>query len=321
MNMTLQQLKYVVEIVNSGSMNEASKHLFISQPSLSNAIKELENELGFELFIRTNRGITLSVGGTEFLGYARQVTEQMALLESRYLNSKPPRCHFSVSTQHYSFAVNAFVNLIKQYSYEEYEFTLRETRTYEIVSDVKNLRSELGILCLSSFNAKVMEKLFLENNLVFQPLFEAKPHIFISTKNPLADKEFVTLDDLQEYPCLSFEQGEYNSFYFSEEILSTIFHKKSISVSDRATLFNLLIGLNGYTISTGIISAELNGTDITAIPLKADEAIKVGWISHKSITLSRLGAIYLDELKKVIDGYDLYADNPLEIQDMGSYPK
>lgn len=311
MKMTLQQLKYVVEIVNRGSMSEAAKYLFISQPSLSNAIKELEKELGFELFIRTNRGITLSVNGTEFLGYARQVVEQANLLESRYLSSKPPRCHFSVSTQHYSFAVNAFVNLIKQYGYEEYEFTLRETRTFEILEDVKSLRSELGILYLSSFNENVMGKLFLENNLVFHPLFQAKPHIFLSTKNPLAGKEHVTLEDLQPYPCLSFEQGEHNSFYFSEEILSTVFRKKSVFVSDRATLFNLLIGLNGYTISTGIISTELNGTNIVAVPLKVDETIQVGWISHKSVSLSRLASIYLDGLKKVIDEYGLCVDNAL----------
>lgn len=298
--MTLQQLKYIIEIVKSSSMSEAAKRLYISQPSLSNSVKELENELGIELFIRSNRGISLSTEGAEFLGYARQVVEQAELLETRYLNKKPVRQHFSVSTQHYSFAVNAFVNLIKQYSYEEYEFTLRETRTYEIIEDVKNLRSEIGILYLSSFNRKVIEKLLKESGLVYQPLFRANPHIFVSTKNPLADRSFINLEDLRSYPCLSFEQGEYNSFYFSEEILSTEFRKKSIFVSDRATLFNLLIGLNGYTISTGILSAELNGTDIISVPLKIDEIIQVGWISHKDINLTQLGNIYINELKKIV---------------------
>ena len=305
--MTLQQLKYIIAIVNCGSMNEAAKRLFITQPSLSNAVKELENELGIELFLRTNKGILLSTEGSEFLGYARQVIEQAELLETRYLNSKPMRRHFSVSTQHYSFAVNAFVNLIKQNGYEEYEFTLRETRTYEILEDVKSLRSEIGIVYLSSFNKKVLDKLLMESNLVFTPLFEAAPHIFISTKNPLASREFVNLEDLEPYPCLSFEQGEYNSFYFSEEILSTVFRKKNIFVSDRATLFNLLIGLNGYTISTGILSTELNGTDIISIPLKVDESILIGWVSHKSMTLSKFGKKYIDELKEVINenGFDL----------------
>lgn len=299
--MTLQQLKYIIEIANCGSMSEAAKRLYISQPSLSNAVKELEKELGLKIFIRTNRGISLSKEGTEFLGYARQVNEQAALLESRYLNAKPVKRHFSVSTQHYSFAVNAFVNLIKQYSYEEYEFTLRETRTYEIIEDVKRQRSEIGILYLSVFNRNVMEKLLKESEIAFHLLFQAAPHIFVSKNNPLAKKQYVTLEDLQAYPCLSFEQGEYNSFYFSEEILSTVFRKKSIFVSDRATLFNLLIGLNGYTISTGIISSELNGSDIKAVPLRADETINVGWISHKNLSLSPLGAIYIDELKKIVD--------------------
>ncbi len=296
--MTLQQLKYVIEIVGSGSISVAAKRLYITQPSLSNALKELEKELGFEIFLRTNRGIALSAEGTEFLGYARQVTEQAQLLEARYLHTKPARRRFSVSAQHYSFAVNAFVSLVKQYGYEEYEFTLRETRTHEILEDLRTLRSEIGILYLSSFNEKVIEKLLMEINLVFHPLFTAKPHIFVSKKNPLADKESVTLDDLRHYPCLSFEQGEYNSFYFSEEIFSTVFRKQSIFVSDRATLFNLLIGLNGYTISTGVLDAELNGSDIVAVPLDADELIRVGWIAPKNYVLSRLGNLYISELQK-----------------------
>lgn len=301
--MTLQQLKYVINIADSGSMNEASKRLFISQPSLSNAVKELEKELGFRLFLRTNKGIILSSQGAEFMGYARQVTEQAQLLEARYTD-KPARRHFSVSTQHYSFAVNAFVDLIKHYGYDEYEFTLRETRTYEILDDVKNLRSEIGIIYLSTFNEKVLIKLIKESELEFHPLFTSKPHIFVSTKNPLAKKKYVTTEDLQQYPCLSFEQGSYNSFYFSEEILSTMFRKQSIYVSDRATLFNLLIGLNGYTICTGIISAELNGDNIVAIPLHADEIMRIGWVSHKNIALSTLGAVYIEELKNTIGEYN-----------------
>ncbi len=301
--MTLQQLKYVIEVVNCGSINEAAKKLFISQPSLSNAIKDLEAEIGIEIFLRSAKGITLSIDGSEFLGYARQVVEQAGLLEQRYLHQKPSRQLCAISTQHYAFAVNAFVNLIKGSGAEEYEFTLRETRTYEIIEDVKNLRSEIGILYMNPFNQKVIEKLLRENRLNFHPLFTASPHIFISTRNPLAAQTSVTLEDLQEYPYLSFEQGEFNSFYFSEEILSTVFHKKSIHVSDRATLFNLLIGLNGYTISTGIVSADLNGDNITSVPLQVDDRIQVGWIASHQIQLSKQARLYLDELKKVIQDY------------------
>jgi len=298
--LTLQQLKYVIEIANRGSMNEAAKRLFISQPSLSNAMKDLEEELGITIFERTNKGITLSKEGAEFLGYARQVVEQAELLESRYLNAKPAPQHFSVSTQHYAFAVNAFVNLVNEYGQEEYELALRETKTHEIIEDVKTMRSEIGILYLNEFNSKVINKLLQSANLEFNPLFTAKPHIFISVYNPLAKLPAVTIDQLRPYPYLSFEQGEYNSFHFAEEILSTLSHPKSIRVTDRATLFNLLIGLNGYTISTGVLSADLNGNEIIPVPLECDESIRVGWIHHKNVSLSKLASAYVEELKRAI---------------------
>jgi len=299
-SLTLQQLKYVIEVSNQGSINEAAKRLFISQPSLSNAIRELEEEMQIVIFKRSNKGISLSKEGVEFLSYARQVVEQAELLESRYLNAKPSPQHFSISTQHYAFAVNAFVSLVREYGHDEYEFALRETQTYEIIEDVKSLRSEIGILYLNEFNGKVINKLLKAANLQFNSLFTAKPHIFISSRNPLAEQSIVTIEQLQHYPYLSFDQGEYNSFHFSEEILSTMTRRKSIRVNDRATLFNLLIGLNGYTISTGVLSADLNGNEIIPVPLDCDEIINVGWISHRNISLSMLGAAYIEALKQVI---------------------
>ena len=296
--MTLQQLKYVIAVADSNSMSEAAKNLFISQPSLSNAIKELERELAITIFTRSNKGIIITAEGNEFLGYARQVVEQMELLEEKYLGMKAKKQKFSVSTQHYSFAVNAFVDLIKQYGVDEYDFTLREIRTYEIIEDVKNLKSEIGILYLSKFNEKIITKILKENDLQFEELFTALPYIFISSKNPLSRKKKVSLGELENYPYLVFEQGDYNSFYFSEEILSTFEHKKKITVSDRATLFNLLIGLNGFTISTGIIDVELNGSDIIAVLLDVNETIRVGFITHKNTTLNKLGKIYIEALKE-----------------------
>ncbi|MFD0679361.1 MULTISPECIES: LysR family transcriptional regulator [unclassified Paenibacillus] len=298
--MTLQQLKYVIEVANCGSINEAAKKLFISQPSLSNAIRDLEEEMQLAIFERSNKGISLSKEGVEFLSYARQVVEQAELLESRYLNAKPSPQHFSVSTQHYAFAVNAFVTLVREYGQDEYELSLRETKTYEIIEDVKGMRSEIGILYLNEFNGKVINKLLKSANLQFNSLLTAKPHIFISINNPLAKQSIVTIDQLQNYPYLSFDQGEYNSFHFSEEILSTMTHKKSIRVNDRATLFNLLIGLNGYTISTGVLSADLNGNEIIPVPLDCEETINVGWISHKNVSLSKLGEAYIQALTQAI---------------------
>ncbi|AEC01732.1 LysR family transcriptional regulator [Parasphaerochaeta coccoides] len=298
--MTLQQLKYVIGIVNYGSITEAAKQLFISQPSLSNAVKELENQLGIEIFNRSSKGITLSAEGTEFLSYARQVVEQADLLEQRYLYRKPLKSLCSFSTQHYAFAINSFVDLVTEFDGDEYEFTLRETRTYEIIDDVKKFHSEVGILYMSQFNQNVLSNILKDNNLVFHPLFEASPHIFISSKHPLAHRQSVSTDDLTPYPFLTFEQGEMNSFYFSEEMLSILPRNKIIHVSDRATLFNLVIGLNGYTISTGVLTRDLNGDQIIAIPLESDETMLVGWIENPRLRLSTFAEKYITKLKSHI---------------------
>ncbi|AKG72893.1 LysR family transcriptional regulator [Salinicoccus halodurans] len=295
--MKLHQLKYFIEVVLSGSINEAARRLYISQPTLSKAIKELEKEVGFTLFTRTSTGISLSQDGAEFLSYARQINEQVELLESRYFNKQPSQQLFSISSQHYSFVVDAFVEIIRKYGGSKYQFTIRETRTYEIIDDVKNLTSEVGLLYISAFNEKVLLQLMKEKGLEFNKLFEAAPHIFISQKNPLAKKATVTLEDLEAYPRLTFEQGQYNSFYYSEEIFSTLPSPKSIQVSDRATLFNLLIGLNGYTISTGILSADLDDSEIVQVPLEAEDTIKVGWVVNKKTELSTMAKLFLEELQ------------------------
>jgi DNA-binding transcriptional LysR family regulator len=296
--MTLQQLKYIVAVAEKGTISEAAKELFISQPSLTNAIKDLEQEMQITIFNRTNKGIIVSNEGNEFLGYARQVLEQANLLEEKFLNKKEQSPRFSVSCQHYSFAVNAFVDVIRQFDGNKYDFILRETQTYEIIEDVKRLKSEIGILYTSSKNEEVLIKLMKKNELKFEDLFIAKPHVFISSRHPLAEKQSLTIEELEDYPYLSFEQGEYNSFYFSEEILSTLDRGKNIKVRDRATLFNLAIGLNGYTVSSGIISKELNGEDIIARPLLVDEYMRIGVITRKNMVLSRYGKAYMEALWK-----------------------
>ncbi|MBP7479614.1 MAG: LysR family transcriptional regulator [Spirochaetaceae bacterium] len=296
--MTLQQLKYAIGVSKYPSINEAAKHLNISQPSLSFAVKELEKEIGISIFSRNNKGLFVTREGEEFLGYARQLVQQSDLIEEKYCSNKKAKQHFSVTTQHYSFAVNAFVDLVKKYNTDDYDLTLRETRTFEIINDVRTLKSEIGILYLSDFNEKVIQKYLAESDLVFEELYTAQPHIFVSKKNPLSQKEKVTVRELEDLVCLSFEQGEYNSLYFSEELLSTRNTKKSIKVSDRATLFNLLIGLNGYTVCSGIISKELNGKDIVSIPLVSDESMRIGIILKKNILKSALCEEYVAFLRK-----------------------
>ena len=296
--MTLVQLKYIVTIAETGTISEAAKQLYIAQPSLTAAVKELESELGITIFRRTNKGVLLSAEGEEFLGYARQVIEQTNLIEERYLGTGQVKHQFCVSTQHYSFAVEAFVELLRQYGGEEYDFRIRETQTYELIDDVAKLRSEVGVLYLNQFNETVLRRVLREKGLKFTRLFVAKPHVFVGVDNPLAQKKVVSLEDLAPYPRLSYEQGEHNSFYYSEEILSTLESKKDIMVSDRATLFNLLIGLNGYTICSGVINEELNGKNIVAIPLDVDDYMEIGYITYSKAGTGKFGNLYIEALKR-----------------------
>ncbi|HBV68954.1 MAG TPA: LysR family transcriptional regulator [Clostridiales bacterium] len=296
--MTLQQLRYAITIADCNSMNKAAQALFISQPSLSAAIRDLESEIGITIYKRTNRGITITPEGEEFLGYARQVAEQYELINQKYVHKNNVKKKFSVSTQHYSFAVKAFVETVKQFGMDEFEFAVHETKTYEVIENVKNFKSELGILYLNDFNRKVITKLLRENNLEFTELFDCKTYVYLWKSNPLAEKSIITMEDLQDYPCLSFDQGMNNSFYFAEEVLSTNVYKKIIKGNDRATMLNLMVGLNGYTLCSGIICEELNGDDYKAIPLDSDEIMSIGYISRKNTTLSHIGKKYVEELIK-----------------------
>ena len=308
--MTLQQLKYVTTIANIGSISEAAKRLFVSQPSLTKAIKELEKEMGITIFDRTNKGITVSKEGERFLGYARQVLEQAALLEEQYKSQSGGKKQFSVSTQHYSFAVNAFVELLKGAEIDQYDVSLRDTQTYEIIDDVAHMKSEIGLLYYNDFNRPVLEKLIHTNELTFTELFTAHPHIFIGKTHPLAHKEVVSMDELEEYPYISFEQGDHNSFYFSEEIFSTVVRPKHIRVRDRASLFSLLLGLDGYTVSSGVIDKEVNGENIISVPLAEEGLMHIGYITNNKMQRSRLGQEYIHALEQYVSNYGRHIQLP-----------
>lgn len=295
--MTLQQLKYALTIADCGSMNEAAKQLFISQPSLSETMKELETEIGLDIFLRSNRGIVITPEGEEFLGYARQVTEQFGLLQSKYIDKKVKE-KFSVSTQHYTFAVKAFVETVKQIGMEQYEFAVHETTTISVIENVKNFKSEIGVLYENDFNEKVLNKMFKENGLEFVGLFSCDTFVYLWSGHPLAKQDVITMEELDEYPCLSFDQGKNNSLYLAEEMKSTYEYRRLIKANDRATLLNLMIGLNAYTLCSGIICEDLNGNDYKAVPLKETEKMRIGYIKRKGAKVSHIGELYIEELKK-----------------------
>lgn len=298
--MTLQQLKYIITVAEVGNITEAAEKLFISQPSLTAAIHALEKEMNVVIFSRSNKGVVVTREGEELLSYARQVLDQVNLMQEKYSGESNRNPRFSVSCQHYSFAVNAFADVVRKFESDSYDFTLRETQTYEIIEDVSLGKSEIGVIYLSKNNKEVLTKLLKKYELIFEELFVAKPHVFISKKHPLANNESLTLEDLGPYPYLTFEQGEHNSFYYSEEVLGAFECAKNIKVRDRATLFNLVIGLNGYTVSSGVLDTKFNGLNIIAKPFKLDESMQIGTIRKKNRMLSRYGETYIEAIRKYV---------------------
>lgn len=304
--MTLQQLLYVIRISDTGSFSRAAEELFVAQPSLTNAMKELEKEIGVTIFNRTGRGVTLTAEGLRFLPYARQVYAQYQNLLDAYGQQTARRQQFAVSTQHYSFAVKAFVELTKTFDVKEYEFAIRETRTKNVIDDVAAARSEIGILYLNDFNRKAIKKILSTNQLQFTPLIACKAYVYLWKEHPLAGKKSISFDELAPYPCLSFEQGDNSNFYLAEELLSTNEYPRIIKCCDRATVLNLMVGLNAYTICSGIICEELNGGDYVAVPYDAedkspDTTMELGLITRKNQVLSQVGERYVAELRRYLD--------------------
>ena len=301
--MTLQQLRYLIAISEHNSINAAAQSLYVSQSNLSTAMKELERELGITIFTRSNRGVTLTNDGAELLGYARQVIEQADIMENRYARGRTEHMRLAVSTQHYYFSLQAFINVAEQCASDKYDFILRECATGQIIDDVRTFRSEIGVLYLDGFNERVLTKALADASLSFSPLFDAQVHVFVGENHPLAGRLSLKLEDLEDYPRYSFEQGVANSFYYSEEPFGHLPHDRNIRFTDRGTLTNLLTSFNGYTISTGVLSSEMH-SGIVSIPLEVDERMQVGYIMHDERRPSTLLLRYIDELHRVI------AENP-----------
>lgn len=303
--MTLQQLSYAITIAESGSFNKAAEVLYIAQPSLTSSMQELEKELGITVFNRSGRGVTPTVDGAEFLQHAKQVYSQYESLIEKYEDPQNLKKKFGVSTQHYSFAVKAFVELVKSFDTSRYEFAIRETKTKDVISDVATLKSEIGILYLCDFNRAAISKLLRASGLEFHPLIECYVYVYLWAGHPLAKQKSIRFEELADYPCLSFEQGDTSSFYFAEEILSTNEYLRTIKANDRATMLNLMVGLNGYTLCSGIICEELNGDGYIAVPFEAEagekeEVMEIGYITKKNSIRSKIGQRYIEEVKKYL---------------------
>lgn len=300
--MTLNQIHYALTIAQTKSMNQAAKKLFISQPTLTSAIRDLENELGIAIFLRSGRGMTVTGEGAEFLSYAAQLYQMYELTMEKYGSGAKVKRHFCVSTQHYSFAVKAFVETVKKFGTIDYEFSILETRTRDVIHDVSTLRSEIGILYLNDYNRKIITRYLTENSLVFHHLIYCDAYVYLAKTHPLAERPSITLKELEPYPCISFDQGESGSFYLSEEILPDNLYPKMIKTNDRATNLNLMVGLNGYTLCSGIICEELNGSDYIAVPFVDENETRsskmdIGYLTKRQNIISEIGQAYIKALE------------------------
>lgn len=303
--MTIQQLHYIITISETGSLNKASEILYVAQPSLTSSVKELEKELGISIFHRSGRGVTLTNDGVEFLLYARQLYHQYEVILQKYGKLGGLKKKFGISTQHYSFAVKSFVEMVKKFNTAEYEFAIRETKTKEVIEDVSTGKSEIGIIYMNDFNRMAITKLLHTKDSEFHELAVCNAYVYLWRRHPLAEQKSIKFEELNEYPCLSFEQGDNSSFYFAEEILSTKEYARTIKANDRATMLNLMVGLNGYTLCSGLICEELNGTDYVAIPLEREDEgsadrMVIGYIKKKNIPLSSMGELYIEEIKNYL---------------------
>ena len=296
--MTIQQCRYVLEIAECGSFSQAAKQLFVAQSSLSFGVKSLENELGICIFERAGNGVYLTDAGAEFVKYARQICKDSELIQERY--DKNIRQKLYIATQHYDFIADIFGKFLTQVENDSYRFSIREIETYNVIRDVQTVCSDIGILSIKDSNLEIMKRYLSRRKLSFTPLITVHPHVFFRKGHPLAGKAIVTVGQLQSYPYVSYEQGEHNSDYFTEELMDATYIDKHIEISDRATLMNLLMVTDSYTVGTGIMPSALNKGDIVSVPLDTKTQYHIGYILNNERKVSEITQKFIERLQEVM---------------------
>ncbi len=297
--MNINQLKYALETAQSGSMREAATKLFVSQPALSTSIRELEEELGITIFERTNKGISLTPEGSEFINYAKKAVGQYEILEDRYRVTDRDKERFSVSTQHYNFAIRSFTEVIKRFGPDRYSFSIHETKTNEVLLHVRDFKSEVGIISYSGANRDIIKKLMKEYSLEFTPLMRKETYMYVWKGHKLADRKTISIRELEDFPCVSFDQGDNGNYYLNEEAMADYDFGKLIKSDDRATTMEILAELGGFSIGSGMLTeddAVLQG--MVSVKLEEEDPLTIGYITRKGSRLSKYGEAYIEELLK-----------------------
>jgi len=298
--MTIQQCKYILKIAECGSLNEAAKQLFVAQSSLSVSVKSLEQELNIKIFERLGNGVYLTEEGSEFIQYARLISEQSDLIINRYTENNICN-HLYISTQHYDFVADTFCKLLNETTEKQYRFSLREMKTYDVIYETETAYCDIGIIAIKDKDHSIMERYINKKGLTFTPLFNAMPHVYIRKEHPIANHTVITKETLKNYPYVSYEQGEHNSSFFTEEITNT-YSDKHIEISDRASLMNVLLATDCYTVGTGIMPSSLNEKRILSIPFESEDFYTIGYILRNDKKISEL-------TKRLIEMLNITAQN------------
>lgn len=297
--MTIQQCKYVLEIAESGSFNEAAKRLFIAQSSLSLSIKSLEEELQIKIFERAENGVCLTKEGSEFIRYARGMVDQYDFIVQRFTQRQRGEC-LSVATQHYDFVADIFGKLMNEIKEEAFDLALREMKTYEVINETETAYCDIGILAVKSNDVGIMRRYLGKRGLQFTAVREAGPHIYLRRGHPLCESPLITAGMLSDFPYVSYEQGKHNVPLFAEEIFHTGGNKR-VEISDRASLMNVLLATDSYTVGTGIMPSLLNEGRIVSIPFESDDSYLIGYILRKDRTPSALTTRFTEMMQKGLE--------------------
>lgn len=298
--MTIQQCKYVLKIAKTGSFSEAAKQLFIAQSSLSISVKSLEQELNIKIFEHSGNGVYLTDEGAEFVKYATQICENSDFVTERY-SSKNIQQKLYIATQHYDFIADIFGKLLKGTKGDSYRFSIREIETYNVIRDVETAHSDIGIIAIKDGDYEVMKRYLGKKKLSFTSVLKVFPHVFFRKEHPLAQCGRLTNSDLKDYPYVSYEQGEHNSSFFTEELMDTSHINKHIEISDRATLMNVLLITDSYTVGTGIMPSSLNQGAISSVPLESEEYYIIGYLLNENRKVSKVTEKFIGVLKEMVE--------------------
>ncbi len=301
--MTLQQCVYVLKIHDTGTFSEAARQLFIAQSGLSNSVKLLEEELKIKIFERTKNGAVLTSEGAEFIRYAEQMVAQSEFILDRYgSQSKKDRLH--ISTQHYDFIADVFCEFIDKCQSGGYNVSLKEKMTHEVIYDVETAMSDVGVIAVKKRDFEIMMRYLQTRDLSFFELLKTPPHMFVKSSHPLSGKTSVHYGELQGYPYVSYDQGKYNnSSLFTEEMSDNVVSDKHIVISDRATLMNMLLKTDCYTVGTGIMPSDLNDGKIISIPIVTDEEYSVGYVVKRNRVNTKMAEQFISLLNSFSSRY------------------